>query len=109
LKYIQNNDRDGKVRDEMIIKALRSNPNLPNKLRKRMDSRCFIATASYEAKEVQILRDFRDNTLLNLIYGKLLVNSYYFLSPPIANILDKNEKLRKATKWLLDKFIEVIK
>jgi len=65
---------------------------------------CFIATAVYDspfAPEVLILRQFRDEVLLNSIWGKLLVNLYYFASPPLASAVSKNHLLKAATRCLL--------
>lgn len=62
---------------------------------------CFIATAAYDsphAPEVTILRKFRDKVLLQSLSGRLFVNIYYFLSPPIAAIITKSETLKSISK-----------
>jgi hypothetical protein len=51
---------------------------------------CFIATAVYGtpmAREIQILRDYRDKFLLQRSLGKIIVNHYYRWSPPFARYL----------------------
>lgn len=72
-------------------------------------SGCFIATVCYEnydAPEVLILRQFRDNILLNSKMGKLAVNIYYFLSPPIASLISKSVKLKHFIRiFLLDPIV----
>ncbi|MDH5228572.1 MAG: hypothetical protein OEY38_00720 [Gammaproteobacteria bacterium] len=65
---------------------------------------CFIATAAYGSylePEVQILRDFRDQYLLNFKLGRWLVDKYYFYSPPIANFIAQHENVRRVTRWSL--------
>ena len=57
-------------------------------------SKCFIATAVYEcpyAPEVMKLRKFRDRYLLKFSFGRLLVCFYYYISPFIANIIQKSD------------------
>ncbi len=51
---------------------------------------CFIATAcygDYEAKEVWVLRRYRDNVLQQTAAGRLLVRFYYYVSPSLANYI----------------------
>jgi hypothetical protein len=60
-------------------------------------SGCFIATAcygNYEATEVLVLRNYRDKVLLKNNFGKIAVDIYYFISPPIAKILEKSDSLK---------------
>lgn len=60
-------------------------------------SRCFIATAAYGtpmAEEIEILREFRDEYLLIRPMGKALVEFYYMVSPPIAEIITEHPSLK---------------
>ena len=62
---------------------------------------CFIATAAYgtdTAKELDILREFRDEVLLPNSMGAKLVSIYYRTSPPIANFISQHEILRTAVR-----------
>jgi hypothetical protein len=62
---------------------------------------CFIATAAYgtdTAKEIDILREFRDEVLLPNSLGSKLVSFYYKTSPPIANLISQHEVLRTAVR-----------
>jgi len=67
-------------------------------------SGCFIATAVYGspyAHEVILLKEFRDNWLLNFKLGKMFVAFYYWISPPIANKIAKSNSLKAITKSAL--------
>ena len=65
---------------------------------------CFIATAAFGsplAKEVQILRHFRDQFLLPYQAGQLLVRGYYFSSPPLAAFIEQHPVLKGAVRVAL--------
>jgi hypothetical protein len=51
------------------------------------------------AKEVKILKSFRDNVLLKNCVGIALVKSYYKLSPPAAGFIAKHDNLRILVRW----------
>jgi len=62
---------------------------------------CFIATAAYgtdTARELDILREFRDEALLPNSLGAKFVSLYYKTSPPIANLISQHEVLRTAVR-----------
>ena len=75
-----------------------------NQVSVRTADACFIATASFGAflhPSVGILRDFRDTFLLRHDFGRRLVDWYYTLSPPLADIIAGNEALRFTVRMLL--------
>jgi hypothetical protein len=71
---------------------------------------CFIATAIYgpRSREVQILRDFRDNHLLTNRAGKQFVAAYYKYSPSIAAVIEKSETLRLIGKLLIAPIVSAV-
>ncbi|UCH12656.1 MAG: hypothetical protein JSW18_01540 [Candidatus Omnitrophota bacterium] len=73
---------------------------------------CFIATAAYGtpfAKEIDVLRDWRDNTLSKNFFGVLFVKFYYKISPPIARFISKRRILRKLVRIVLKSFVMVLR
>jgi hypothetical protein len=65
---------------------------------------CFIATAAYgtpSAKQIDVLREFRDVVLLESTVGSQFVALYYQFSPPVADFIDGNELLRTLVRELL--------
>jgi hypothetical protein len=50
------------------------------------------------AKEVNILKNFRDNFLLTNSIGRNLVKFYYRVSPPIADYIVKHDNLRSVVR-----------
>jgi hypothetical protein len=65
---------------------------------------CFIATAAYgtsTAAEIDVLRSFRDNVLLESALGSQLVEWYYQTSPPVADFILEHEGLRTLVRELL--------
>jgi hypothetical protein len=66
-----------------------------------IDSGCFIATAVYGtpmAEEVQVLRRFRDECLLAIAPGRLLVDAYYSVSPRLAGFISEHPALKPAVR-----------
>jgi len=62
---------------------------------------CFIATAAYGtpmAKEIQILREFRDGYLLTNPLGRVFVDFYYRVSPPIAEFINGHPGLKPIVR-----------
>ena len=65
---------------------------------------CFIATAAYgtsTAEEIDTLRAFRDEVLLQNSLGSQLVDLYYEVSPPVADFISEYEPLRTLVRELL--------
>lgn len=73
---------------------------------------CFIATAAYgtyQEPEVQVLRNFRDETLLKSKLGREFVDGYYEVSPPIADFIRDHDSLRAVVRAGLDPIIYGLK
>jgi len=73
---------------------------------------CFIATAAYgtsTAKQLDVLRAFRDDVLLKSTVGSRLVDLYYRTSPPIANFISEHNVVRTLVRELLvDPIVRVL-
>ncbi|HEY7539611.1 MAG TPA: CFI-box-CTERM domain-containing protein [Methylomirabilota bacterium] len=73
-------------------------------------SGCFIATAAFGsalAREVSVLRAFRDHILVRSAAGRAFVRVYYRLSPPIARVVERHETLRAVARSTLHPLIVV--
>ena len=76
---------------------------------------CIIATSTYGselAPEVQFLRSFRDNTVLNTFAGRQFMVAfnawYYSFSPSVASEISTNQILRGPMKLLLYPLIGIL-
>ena len=95
--------------------ALKLDPRDENakRVKKQLTSKsgCFIATAAYGttfAYEIDTLRSFRDDFLLQHKLGGCLVEIYYCLSPPIANVISKSEALKFLVRAMLKPIITLL-
>jgi len=73
---------------------------------------CFIATAAWGspmARDVVVLRQFRDQYLLDWWLGRLFVETYYAASPPLAGLIASSEALRASTRVFLWPLVQVSK
>ena len=71
-------------------------------------SGCYVATCiygSYNAKEVWVLRRFRDEYLKKSLLGRAFIKTYYFISPKIIKLFGENKLFRKINNKLLDSFV----
>ena len=73
--------------------------------------RCFIATAAFQnsdAPTVVSLCLFRDQVLESSKPGRLLIQIYYWASPSIAAIVDRNIFLQKACQSVLSRLAQLL-
>lgn len=76
--------------------------NITSNVSTKSPGGCFIATVVYDspqAKEVETLRQFRDEVLLQSPAGKLFVDIYYRISPPFAYVISQSRILKKIVRY----------
>jgi hypothetical protein len=94
--------QDGTISDPGAI-ALSSQP-LSSSTDSGGGGGCFIATAAYGSKmepHVKLLRDFRDQFLLDNALGKYFVRNYYRYSLPTADFIAKHGSIRAIVRLSL--------
>jgi len=72
---------------------------------------CFIATAAFGtpmAREVSVLRTFRDRYLVKTTGGRAFVRWYYRHSPAVAGYIQRNDRARAAVRAGLRPFIWLV-
>lgn len=73
---------------------------------------CYIATAvygSYDCPEVWTLRRFRDYTLAKTLCGRILIRTYYTLSPTLVKRYGNMKWFKKMWKNPLDKLVQKLR
>lgn len=75
------------------------------------DRRCFVASAAFgsDAPETSALRSFRDRRLMPSALGRVLVRSYYRLSPPLARVVASSPLLASASRWVLGLIVRAVR
>ncbi|MBU4502956.1 MAG: hypothetical protein KKA79_10255 [Nanoarchaeota archaeon] len=70
---------------------------------------CLVGSAYYDPKsrELTILRKWRDEKLMKNRLGKVLVKTYYTLSPMFVMFIAKSEKLKAFTRMLVNPFVNL--
>ena len=73
---------------------------------------CFIATAAYgsqTAEQLDTLRAFRDKVLMKSEPGRWFVETYYYVSPPLADFIADKDWLRAIVRFeLLDPIVYIL-
>ena len=90
------------ARNPAVIKTLL-------KMASENKGKCFIATSAFgsdTAPEVLILQSFRDRVLFPSPAGRLFVDVYYQVSPPIAWLLDRFPVLKPAVRFALKRIAD---
>lgn len=73
---------------------------------------CYIATAvygSYDCPEVWTLRRFRDYALAKTLCGRILIRTYYTLSPTLVKRCGNMKWFKKMWKNPLDKLVQKLR
>ena len=74
-------------------------------------SGCFIATAAYGtpfAEEINVLRNWRDESLETTYSGRLFIRTYYNLSPPVADNIRNSSVKKKFVRFFLNPVVKVL-
>lgn len=74
------------------------------------DSPCFIATAAYGtplAADIEVLRAFRDEWLLNNVAGTAFTDVYYRLSPALADVIAQYPLLAAVARVLIGTLVSL--
>jgi alkaline phosphatase len=58
-----------------------------------------VVRGSWIEKHLELLRRFRDRFLLTNATGSALADLYYTLSPPVAELMSRHDRLRAAVRW----------
>tara|TARA_B100001175_G_scaffold272988_1_gene246448 strand:- start:124 stop:1365 length:1242 start_codon:yes stop_codon:yes gene_type:complete len=73
---------------------------------------CFIATAAYGTpfdSKIDVLRNWRDDSLRSSTLGRIFIRNYYFYSPPIASVIARSSTLRGIVRFFLSPIILLLK
>lgn len=73
---------------------------------------CFIATAAYGSplvRELDVLRAFRDQKMLESRTGRMVVFTYYKVSPPIASVIAQKGTLKMIVRRFIDPVVSFLK
>jgi len=74
------------------------------------DRRCFVASALFgeDAPETEALRQFRDDVLARTTSGRIFIECYYRVSPPIARALSGSGWVKALSAQALKALIQLL-
>src|SRR6266850_1004063 len=90
--------------DGFVAKVSGFNPPITDESGGGSSGGCLVATAAFGsplAREVSVLRAFRDHILVRSAAGRALVKVYYRISPPVARAIAGHEALKAVTRAAL--------
>lgn len=98
MKFTECIEEEGKA----LLKVLNPPPR---------ESYCFISTACYGCNSIEVntFKAYRDIYLLKSFWGTLFIKIYYFVSPPIAGLIENNLLIKKVSRVLLFKIYNKIR
>ena len=72
-------------------------------IREKQRQGCYLITATCgaDSQEVRLFYHLRDDYLVKHLWGKILIRMYYFVSPPLAALLNRNKTLKKLSYALV--------
>lgn len=114
--FFRDHPKFRKIRDDSEIKAVREkDQEWQKKLAAAHDNNarygCFIATAAYGtpfAEEINVLRNWRDESLETTYSGKLFIKTYYNLSQPVADNIRNSSVKKKFVRFFLNPVVKVL-
>jgi len=56
-------------------------------------------------QEINVLREWRDETLMKTTSGRALIKIYYTISPPVADFISTSERLKAITRLFVNPFV----
>jgi hypothetical protein len=80
----------------------------PEEMQVEVETPCFIATAAYGSPlhyKLDIIRNWRDESLGRTAFGQSLIKLYYTLSPPCAKVVSRSTRLRRLVRSVLNPFV----
>lgn len=117
LKILESLDPFSLVLKTDLVNRIKENKDIltQNSITKALSSYkkkqgiCYVATmvyGDYNAPEVKILRQYRDNVLAKHFTGQLFIKVYYRTSPLFVRIFRNNKLVKHGIRRILSKIIE---
>ena len=78
---------------------------------KKSSEGCYIATmvyGDYDHPKVMVLRQYRDNYLMNSFIGRCFIKIYYYLSPKAVGVLRDKKHINNLIRAILNRLVNKI-
>lgn len=110
-KYLEHQNRGAVVSEQAIAKRKHGEIGHDHLNERVSDTRCFVASHLYGENDVrtQTLRNFRDNSLMPHLHGRILVKAYYRLSPAFVRLSRTFPILNKASHVIVNQVVDYVK
>lgn len=103
-------ERNGRTTRQIVISDIKTGAG-NMRIESKSGATCFVASVAYEDPnhpDVMFLRWYRDAILMKYFIGRIFIAWYWMVGPKLAKIVASSMYLRKISRFILSKIVELL-